>query len=201
MVSSALAWVILACEGHRYVTYELRLVSATRQMVLPGGARSEPDLLWSGRAAHKDEHTVFAWTCGPTHLGLELSNKSAETLRLHWDRARFVDEAGQNHPLRTLDHGGPTAVVEPGARWVGGLYPADYEYEPGRIQPLLPSVPGRRRDLYHVGEPQELLKLAGQTVGKSIAVELPVSVGEAEALYRLEFDIRSFDLHREGGGT
>lgn len=201
-----LTWVLivtgaLACESHQYVTYELRLVSATRQMLAAAGPAGDPVWLWFARSAHKDEYIVSAWTVEPSYLMLELSNKSLEDVRIDWAGARFIDEAGQEHELSLMGEGGGATVIAPGGRWSGRLYPRDYEYEPGRIQPLLPSAPGDRHASRFAGEAQALLKLAGQTVGKSVVVDLPVSVGAAAMIYRFEFDIRDFELHRETGAA
>lgn len=202
----ALAWALvacgaLACESHHYLTYELRLVSATRQMVDPQDPGAEPELLWFARSAHKDEYIVTAWTTERDHLQLELSNKSQEPVRIDWGHATLTDEVGVEHAVSLMDAEGEATLIQPGERWVGRLYPSDYEYEPGKIQPLLPSAPGNRRSHWHGGEPQTLLKLAGRTVGKSLVVELPMSVGAARMIYRFEFDIRDFELRREAAGA
>jgi len=194
-LASALV-AVPACDSRHYVTYELRLVRATRQPAGEAAAGATPELLWFASTAHKDEHIVTAWTVEPRHLLLELSNKSAEPVRIDWLKAAFTDEAGGVHGVTAAEDGAVT-VLEPGARWSGRLHPGDYEYGPGQVQPLLPSVPGDRRALVHDGPPQSLLKLAGQTVGKAVAVELPVIIGGREMIYRFDFDIRDFALERE----
>ena len=187
----------LACDSAHQVAYDVRLVSATRQAAADGDRLAPREQMWFGRASHKDEDAVFAWTVETTHLGLVMTNKTSRPLTLHWDRAVLTDEGGRDHRVAVLGTGGAPIAVAPRARWSGGVYPADYEYEPGKLQPLLPSAPADRRSAVHHGEIQDLLKLAGRVVGKSVVLSIPASVGDAEVLYRLEFEIRHFDLRRE----
>lgn len=142
----------------------------------------------------EDDLVNILWIVGKKQLAFVLKNKTSHSIKIIWDEAVYVDEAGSSHRIvhsgvKYTDKNSPQSpsVVIRGGTLEDSISPSDYiSYSGGywRTAPLLPEFSMAPKEV------QE--EKAREVVGKQLQVLLPLQIEGVTNEYIFLFTVDSY---------
>lgn len=145
---------------------------------------------------YEDDYIEIVWYVGSTQFNFELKNKSGHTMKINWDDISYVDingktgrvmHAGVKYTERNNSQ--PASSIPKGASLSDILLPTENvyyvsgQYGGWRESKLIPSIYKTQEDLQ---------KEAGNYVGKSMRIMMPIMIENVQNDYTFVFNIEKW---------